>query len=94
MISEYIWIGLIMIVGLAIARYSLMKLIKSEKELGPENIEVNICPVCGSPDTTTTAENTAIGFNYRCKECGYTGTMLEMNLVQAKEYAKKRNIKK
>lgn len=86
MILIYFWIGLIILIGWMMARFAYLRILKSEEELSPERINVNVCPACGSLDITTTAENTALGMIYKCKKCLYAGTMLEMNLVQAKKY--------
>lgn len=86
MMLIYLWIGIIILAGWIIARFAFKEILSSEKELTPEHIHVNVCPICGSLDTTTTAENTSLGMNYKCKKCLYVGTMLEMNLVQAKKY--------
>ncbi|MBN1175510.1 hypothetical protein JXA48_02620 [Candidatus Woesearchaeota archaeon] len=90
MILIYFWIAIIIFSGWAIARFAYNAILKSEKELSPEHIHVNVCPICGSLETTTTAENTTLGLNYKCKKCLYVGTMLEMNLVQAKKYEEMR----
>ena len=94
MINSYLLVAGIIIIGYIIAKFAILRIIKAEEELGPENIQVEVCPICGSLDTTTTAEDTALGLNFKCKNCKYVGTMLEMNLVQATEYTKRRKSKK
>lgn len=84
--NEYLIIAIVAAIAWAIIRFQLLDIIRGTKEVTPEDIMINVCPICTSMRITTTTEKTKTGINFKCKDCKYIGEMLEMNLVQAKRY--------
>lgn len=89
--ATIIFVIIIILAAAVLIKFLIEKIIESMQEVNTEEIMIDVCPSCGGMNVTTTAENTSLGFNLKCKDCKYIGTMLEMNLPQAKTYHEMKN---